>query len=93
MCFITAYEINKRITDEGVISLSSLCKLEELRLPNAAITGKVFEHLTSLKSLHVQVGGRSNDFIVPIAKNCLELVSLDINSKLLYHIAYSKNFF
>ena len=79
--FITATEMNTKLTDEGFRALSSLNKLEKLGLRNVNITSQVFKYFPLLKSLDLKFDHITNHFTIQIAKNCLELESLSIASK------------
>lgn len=69
-----------QVTDEGLIVLSTLPKLQRLTLEDSdKFSVKVFEHFESLKSLElVHCLNTSDTGLVCIANNCLELQSLKI---------------
>ena len=80
-----AVNIKNQVFDEGLIALAKLPKLEKLtivlRADDNNISDEVFKHFTSLKSLELLCAENlSNETLLCIVNNCLELQSLIIDS-------------
>ena len=75
---------SNKVFDEGFIALAKLPKLENLTIEkfDKNISDETFKHFTSLKSLELSLfEDLSNETLICIASNCLELRSLTIDGR------------
>ena len=81
---VVSVDKNNQVTDEGIIALASLPKLEKLTLGrNEVISDEVFKYFPSLKSLKLlDCQTVSNATLICIAKYCSGLKALTVERKL-----------